>query len=47
MIKLENVSKYYNTNNNVAIGIRKINLSLSLGEFVVITGASGSGKTTL
>lgn len=47
MIKLENVSKYYNTNNNVAIGIRKVNLNLSLGEFVVITGASGSGKTTL
>ena len=47
MIKLENVSKYYNTNNNVRMAFEKGNLSLSLGEFIVITGASGSGKTTL
>jgi ABC-type lipoprotein export system ATPase subunit len=47
MIKLENVSKYYHSENNVSVGIRKVNLTFDMGEFVVITGASGSGKTTL
>lgn len=47
MIKLENVGKIYNSNNNVAVGIRKVNLELSVNEFVAITGESGSGKTTL
>ncbi len=47
MIKLENVSKFYYTNNVVAVGLSKINLEVSIGEFVAITGESGSGKTTL
>jgi len=47
MIKLKNLSKYYYGNNSVALGLRKINLEFSKGEFVAITGESGSGKTTL
>lgn len=47
ILRLENVSKFYKTANNVALGIRKVNASFKMGEFVVITGASGSGKSTL
>ena len=47
ILRLENVSKFYKTANNVAIGIRKVNATFHMGEFVIITGASGSGKSTL
>ena len=47
MIKLINLSKYYQSGTSIAFGLRKINLSLSCNEFVSITGESGSGKTTL
>ncbi|MCB9498794.1 MAG: ATP-binding cassette domain-containing protein [Bacillales bacterium] len=47
MLKLENVGKIYNSEGTVAVGIRKVNLELRVGEFVAITGESGSGKTTL
>lgn len=47
MIKLINIGKIYSTNNNISVGIRKVNLELQLGEFVAITGESGSGKSTL
>ena len=47
MIRLEGVSKYYNTDANVVLGLRRVNLELKLGEFVAITGESGSGKSTL
>ncbi|MDY0210570.1 MAG: ABC transporter ATP-binding protein/permease [Acholeplasma sp.] len=47
MIKLEGVSKYYNSDSNVVLGLRRVNLEFKLGEFIAITGESGSGKSTL
>ncbi len=47
IIKLNNVSKFYQNKNNISTGFSRINLELDMGEFVVITGESGSGKSTL
>lgn len=47
MLKLENISKYYYSGNNVVLALRKINLEFRVGEFIAITGESGSGKSTL
>ena len=46
MLKLERVSKYYFTANNVVQALRRISLEFKIGEFVAITGESGSGKST-
>lgn len=47
MIKLRNVSKYYNNDGVVTLGLRNINLDLNKNEIVAIVGDSGSGKSTL
>ena len=47
IIKLVGVSKFYHNKRSVSSGFSKVNLELSSGEFVVITGESGSGKSTL
>ncbi len=47
MLKLTNISKYYHSNEVVALGLRKVSLEFNLGEFVAVTGESGSGKSTL
>ena len=47
LIKLENLSKYYTSGQNIVAGLQSIHLQLCRGEFVAITGESGSGKSTL
>ncbi len=47
MIRLQNVSKFYYSKGMITSGFSRVNLSLDVGEFVVITGESGSGKSTL
>ena len=47
MIKLQNISKYYQSETNITQGLHKINLEFEIGDFVAITGESGSGKSTL
>lgn len=47
MLRLVDVSMYYQNGTNVTVGIKRVNLEFKVGEFVAITGESGSGKTTL
>ena len=47
ILELKNIGKIYVSENNVAVGIRGVNLAFNRGEFVAVTGKSGSGKSTL
>ena len=47
LIRLNDIGKIYVSEGNVSVGIRGVNLSFDIGEFVAITGESGSGKSTL
>ena len=47
LLELKGIGKIYVSENNVAVGIRGVNLSFERGEFVAVTGQSGSGKSTL
>jgi len=47
MIKLTNVSKYYENKFIKTYVLRNINLEIKEGEFVSVMGPSGSGKSTL
>ena len=47
ILRLENLSKFYTSENAVVMGLTGIHLSFSVGEFVALTGESGSGKSTL
>ena len=46
-LKVENVSKVFNSGAGRLIALRKISFSVNKGELVAITGPSGSGKSTL
>lgn len=48
MLKMENISKYYNrgTVNEVCL-FQNFNLSIETGDFVSVVGSNGSGKTTM
>ena len=47
VVELEQVCRSYLVGKNHIQAVDNINLSIGLGEFVVIKGMSGSGKTTL
>jgi putative ABC transport system ATP-binding protein len=47
MIRLENISKTYQTDKVETLALKDINLHVKKGEFVSIMGPSGCGKSTL
>lgn len=47
MIRLLNVKKYYGTWTHVICAVDGVSLTITKGEFAIITGRSGSGKSTL
>ncbi len=47
MIKLENVSKFYNKDDKIIVGIKDVSLELHNTGLVLLSGLSGSGKSTL
>ena len=47
MIKLEHISKWYQSGGNRTFVLKDVNLEINEGEFVSIMGPSGSGKSTL
>lgn len=47
MIKLKNISKYYENKFIKTFVLRNINLEVNEGEFISIMGPSGAGKSTL
>lgn len=47
LLRLQGVSKYYTGEHSVVLGLNSVNLTLSAGEFVAVSGESGSGKSTL
>lgn len=47
VIRLENISKIYNSFDTKVTALNSVNLNINKGEMVGIVGASGSGKSTL
>ena len=47
MIELNNIEKYYKTDEVQTVALNKFSMHVEEGEFVAIMGASGCGKTTL
>ncbi len=46
-IVIENLHKDYKSGDNVVPAIKDVSLSITYGEFLMITGRNGSGKSTL
>lgn len=47
IIKLDNITKIYDTGAEKVKALKNINLGIKKGEFVAIIGSSGSGKSTM
>ena len=49
MLKLNHISKYYNTGtiNEMMCLFQDFNLSVEEGQFVSVVGSNGSGKTSM
>ena len=47
MIRIENLSKAYDSKGNTVLALSEVSSFIKEGEFVSIVGPSGSGKTTL
>lgn len=47
ILKTENLTKTYGSDENAVHALKNVNLSIENGEFVTIVGTSGSGKSTL
>ena len=47
MIKLDNVTKEFNLDEQVITPVRDVSLEVGKGEFVIIIGRSGTGKSTM
>ena len=46
MLKMQNISKVYQTDSVQTHALRDFSLEVKEGEFIAVTGPSGSGKTT-
>ena len=47
MLKVENLKRYYKTNDVEVRALDGVSFDVEKGEFISIIGASGSGKSTL
>lgn len=47
LLEVKELSKTYGSGETAVHALRKVNFSVSKGEFVAVTGESGSGKSTL